>query len=180
MKNIWLIIIGIVIVLVIIWLIGGNSISSMLMGNTPTPTPAAMQQISPSPEAMAPANTVYQSANDPKLGAIMTDSKGMTLYTFDKDTTGVSNCSGQCEVNWPVYAPTGADSGTLPENITVITRADGTKQYAWKGMPLYYYIKDTKAGDTTGDGVGGTWHVVNLTAATSPTTTTPDSDDSQY
>jgi predicted lipoprotein with Yx(FWY)xxD motif len=48
----------------------------------------------------------------------------------------------------------------MPANITVIIRTDGTKQFAWNSMPLYYYSKDAKAGDLTGDGVGGVWHLV--------------------
>jgi predicted lipoprotein with Yx(FWY)xxD motif len=49
---------------------------------------------------------------------------------------------------------------TLPTNWSVTTRTDGTKQYTYKGMPLYFYSKDTKPEDVTGDGVGGVWHLV--------------------
>ena len=87
---------------------------------------------------------------------IFTDGKGMTLYTFDKDTSGVSNCSGKCAVNWP---PMMAKTGAKAEgSFSIIKRADGTMQWAHKGLPLYTWIKDTKAGDTTGDGVGKVWH----------------------
>jgi predicted lipoprotein with Yx(FWY)xxD motif len=93
---------------------------------------------------------------------ILTDAKGMTLYTWDKDTQGtagaaaVSNCNDQCATNWPpAMAAAGA---TATADFTLVTRKDGTVMWAYKGWPLYTWIKDTKPGDTTGDGVGGTWH----------------------
>ena len=88
---------------------------------------------------------------------IFTDAKGMTLYTWDKDTVGVSsNCYDKCAVNWP---PALADAGaTAAGDFTLVDRTDGTKVWAYKGWPLYLWIKDTKPGDTTGDGVGGVWH----------------------
>lgn len=80
----------------------------------------------------------------------------MTLYTFDKDTQGsASNCYEQCAVNWP---PLFADaSATAEGDFTIIDRTDG-KIWAYKGWPLYFWIKDTKPGDTTGDMVGEVWH----------------------
>lgn len=86
-------------------------------------------------------------------------SNGMTLYSFDEDTKGVSSCSGSCAANWPPYVSSAAAS-KMPTDVTLITRADGSMQFAYKGMPLYYYAGDKKAGDTNGDGVGGTWHLV--------------------
>jgi predicted lipoprotein with Yx(FWY)xxD motif len=86
--------------------------------------------------------------------------KGMTLYTYDKDTanSGKSVCNDKCATNWP---PLKAAAGAKAEsNWTVISRDDGTTQYAYKGQPLYYFVKDKAAGDKTGDGVGGAWHVV--------------------
>ena len=89
---------------------------------------------------------------------ILTDSKGMTLYIWDKDAVGVSNCYDQCAVNWPpllVPADTAVDG-----DWTLVDRKDSDmKIVAYKGWPLYLWIKDTKPGDTTGDGVGGTWHI---------------------
>ena len=88
---------------------------------------------------------------------ILTDAKGMTLYTWDKDAVGVSNCYDQCADNWP---PLLVDASTKVEgDFTLVDRKDSDKKIvAYKGMPLYLWIKDTKPGDTTGDGVGGTWH----------------------
>jgi predicted lipoprotein with Yx(FWY)xxD motif len=96
---------------------------------------------------------------DTALGPVYVDQKGMTLYTFDKDETGKSNCYDDCAVNWP---PLTAAEGSTPEGEwTVIERTDGTSQWAYEGKPVYLWIKDMKPGDTTGDGVGGVWHVVH-------------------
>ena len=87
---------------------------------------------------------------------VLTDANGMTLYTYDKDTAGVSNCYDKCAVNWPplmVSADAKAEG-----DFTIVDRTDGTKMWAYKGMPLYLWVKDTKPGDTTGDGVGEVWH----------------------
>ena len=90
---------------------------------------------------------------------VLVGDKSMTLYTFDKDTadSGKSVCNGQCAVNWPPLMA--ADSDKAEGSWTIVTRDDGKKQFAYKGKPVYYWIKDTKAGDKTGEGAGGTWHV---------------------
>lgn len=98
----------------------------------------------------APVMTV-----DTDKGEVLAGENGMTLYTFRKDTEGVSNCYDQCATNWP---PLMADDSAMAEgDFTVIERNDGSKQWAKGGMPLYFWIKDEKKGDTTGDGVGGNW-----------------------
>jgi predicted lipoprotein with Yx(FWY)xxD motif len=90
-------------------------------------------------------------------GPTLTDAKGMTLYTFDKDIDGKSACNGKCAENWPpLMAGAGA---TAPAGYSVIARDDGGKQWAYKGMPLYGWVKDAKPGDVTGDGVNGSWHI---------------------
>lgn len=87
---------------------------------------------------------------------ILTDANGMTLYTWDKDAAGVTNCYEQCAANWP---PLIAAEGATPEgDFTLVARNDGTQMWAYEGMPLYLWVKDQAPGDTTGDGVGGTWH----------------------
>ena len=89
-------------------------------------------------------------------GKVLVDDKGMTLYTFDKDAGGKSACVDKCAQNWP---PLPADAGAAaPAGYSVIARADGTRQWAYKGKPLYGWAKDKKPGDTTGDGVGKVWH----------------------
>jgi predicted lipoprotein with Yx(FWY)xxD motif len=91
-------------------------------------------------------------------GPTLVDAKGMTLYTFDKDSAGKSACNGPCASNWP---PLVADAGASPSGSwTIVARDDGSKQWAYKNKPLYTWAKDTKPGDITGDGfLNGAWHV---------------------
>lgn len=91
-------------------------------------------------------------------GATLVSSAGMTLYTFDKDAagSGKSACNGPCAVNWPPLMASDADR--LSGDWSIVTRDDGSKQWAYKGKPLYRWIKDQKPGDKTGDGVLKVWH----------------------
>jgi predicted lipoprotein with Yx(FWY)xxD motif len=88
---------------------------------------------------------------------VITDAKGMTLYTYDKDTAGqASTCAGKCAAAWP---PAYATSGAKPiGDFTLVKSADGKDMWAYYGMPLYGWVKDQKPGDTTGDMVGNVWH----------------------
>lgn len=88
---------------------------------------------------------------------VLTDEAGMTLYIFDKDTAGVTNCYDTCAEKWP---PLFAADDAQPEgDFTLVERTDGTKMWAYKDMPLYYWVDDKAPGDITGDGVGGVWHL---------------------
>jgi len=95
---------------------------------------------------------------DSSLGKVLVDAKGMTLYTFDKDSGGASACYDTCAQNWPPMAAA-ADAKPVGD-YAIIDRTDGTKQWTYDGKPLYTFIKDSKAGDVTGDGVKGVWHVI--------------------
>ena len=88
---------------------------------------------------------------------VLVGSNGMTLYTFDRDAanSGKSACNGQCAALWPPLMAKADDKGS--GDWSVITRDDGAKQWAYKGKPLYFWVKDTKAGDRTGDGVNNVW-----------------------
>jgi predicted lipoprotein with Yx(FWY)xxD motif len=88
---------------------------------------------------------------------MLTNSAGMTLYTFDKDTAGKSACNGPCAVNWPPLMA--KDDAKTSGDYSIVTRDDGKKQWAYKGKPLYTWVKDQKSGDKTGDGVNNVWHV---------------------
>jgi predicted lipoprotein with Yx(FWY)xxD motif len=90
---------------------------------------------------------------------VLTNPSGMTLYTFDKDVagSGKSVCNGPCATNWPPVRASGIDMGL--GDWSVITRDDGTKQWAYKGKPLYTWAKDAKPGDRTGDGFNNAWRV---------------------
>jgi predicted lipoprotein with Yx(FWY)xxD motif len=90
---------------------------------------------------------------------VLTGSNGMTLYTFDKDAagSGKSLCNGPCATNWPpLYA---ADGAMANGDYSIISRDDGKQQWALKGKPLYYWVKDMKPGDRTGDGFNNVWRV---------------------
>lgn len=91
---------------------------------------------------------------------ILVDSKGMTLYTFDKDKEipGKSACSGQCAENWPPLMATAEDKKS--GDYDVIKRDGDQSQWTYKGQPLYLFKKDSKPGDMTGDGVKDVWHVI--------------------
>ena len=90
---------------------------------------------------------------------ILTGSNGMTLYVFDKDAagSGKSVCNGPCATNWPPLLA--MDGETASSDYGVVVRDDGRKQWAYKGKPLYYWIKDQRPGDKTGDGVNNLWRI---------------------
>jgi predicted lipoprotein with Yx(FWY)xxD motif len=103
--------------------------------------------------AAEPAGPAPQAKN----GMFVT-AKGMTLYTFDKDSAGKSACNGPCATNWPPALA--ADGAKGMGDWTIVVRDDGLKQWAYKGKPVYAWVKDQKPGDTTGDGfLNGAWHV---------------------
>lgn len=94
------------------------------------------------------------------VDGVLTNSAGMTLYTFDRDATGSgkSVCNGPCAANWPPLMA--AADAKASGDYAIVTRDDGGKQWAYKGKPLYLWIKDTKPGDATGEGMANnTWHV---------------------
>ena len=99
-----------------------------------------------------------------KLGKILVDDKGMTLYVFDKDTFGKSNCTGDCLKNWPpliVKSEKDLVAGRLiTGKLATIKREDGTLQVTINAMPLYTYAKDKQFGDVTGQGIGDVWWTV--------------------
>lgn len=100
--------------------------------------------------AAAPVKTVKTDK-----GEVLAGENGMTLYTYKDDSKGMSTCYDQCAVNWP---PLKAEGNAMAEGaFSVVDRKDGTKQWAKDGMPLYFFIKDKKEGDATGDGIKGEW-----------------------
>jgi len=163
MKQAWIwIVVVIVVVVAIVGYTQKETIKAMMGGSSPQPAVQVTTNPQPtsSSSASAPTSNIYTVKTDPTKGKYLADFQGMTLYTYDKDTAGVSNCDGGCAKAWPPYTSGATAESDLPTNITVITRTDGSKQFAWKGMPLYYYASDQKAGDIMGDGVGGIWHIV--------------------
>ena len=121
-----------------------------------------------------PATTISSSTSSAtaidvgttSLGKVLVDSEGRTLYLYKKDTKGgtTSACDATCAAVWPpVKATTTPKAGTGVDvtKISTITRADGTKQVTYNGMPLYRHTADTKSGDVTGEKVESEWYVVN-------------------
>ncbi len=111
--------------------------------------------------SLAAAATVEIKAKD-GIGNFLTDEKGMTLYLFKKDTPGKSACAGPCVDKWPLFAAevVTVPAGVIAADFAVITRDDGKKQTTYKGLPLYYFFKDVKPGDTAGQGFNTVWYVV--------------------
>jgi len=155
-KKYWWVI-GIVVVVVLYFgyraTQGGMGYSSTL----PTSTIMPSQTTSGVP---APSGNIYTTRTDPTKGSYIADFQGMSLYVSDNDSAGTSNCSGTCAATWRPYTSGATAESNLPANITVITRTDGSMQFAWMGKPLYYNVSDQNPGDTLGDGVGGIWHLV--------------------
>lgn len=109
---------------------------------------------------LAGCSTMYATPAPTKIvDGVLTNSAGMTLYTFDKDAagSGKSECNGPCAANWPPLLA--ASDAKASGDYTVVTRADGAKQWAYKGKPLYLWVKDAKPGDRSGDGFNNVWHV---------------------
>ncbi|MFI6843069.1 hypothetical protein [Kitasatospora sp. NPDC050467] len=150
---------------------GGGSSTSSGSGSTATAPamPSSPAGSSPSGSSAPAGAATLQTATDPKLGTVVTDSAGFTLYRFDKDTANppMSNCNGNCASTWPPAPANGAVTvkGIDSKLVGTVTRADGSKQITLNGWPAYRYAPDTKPGDTKGQGVGGTWFALTPTGA---------------
>jgi predicted lipoprotein with Yx(FWY)xxD motif len=123
--------------------------------------PAPAVSAAPAPAAAEPTVSI---ATDAKLGKILVGDKGMTLYIFTKDGPNQSNCNADCLAKWPPLLTQGSPTlgeGVDPALVGSATLPDGTKIVTYNKMPLYYFVKDTKPGDTAGQGVGSVWFVVS-------------------
>ena len=115
--------------------------------------------------------TLAVHANPTQISnGVMASKEGKTLYTFDKDVTGKSNCNGGCAAAWPAF--TVANPALAGGDFSIVKRDDGASQWAFKGMPLYFFAGDAKAGDVNGDNQGGVWHVIR--SESKKTTAVPD------
>jgi len=107
--------------------------------------------------ASAWAQTAPAKSADTAKGKALVDAKGMTLYVFDKDAAGKSNCNGACTQIWPPLAA--AADAKASGDWSVVARSDGSRMWAYKGRPLYAWRDDKAPGDTGGDGFNGLWHI---------------------
>lgn len=125
----------------------GGGYSNQPAAQAANPTPASSQA------------TIFV-ANHPKLGKILVDARGMTLYVFKKDAPGVSNCTGGCLESWPpLLTSSGSPSGGpgASGKLTTITRSDHGTQVAYNDQPLYYFAGDQAPGAANGQGIGNSW-----------------------
>ncbi len=136
-----------------------KSSSSKSASTSPsTPTTAA-----PASTATGGATVAVQSS---KLGRVLVDANGRTLYLFEKDKGTMSACSGPCASGWPPDFTTGAPqvgSGATGSLLGTTKRTDGTTQVTYKGHPLYYFVGDKQPGDVNGEGLnafGAKWYVL--------------------
>lgn len=120
--------------------------------------------------ALLIALTLTACAHTDGKPELLATKSGMTVYTFDKDAPGKSNCAGQCLAIWPAVKP----SDVSGANVGTITRDDGTKQASFKGKPIYLFAADSKPGDAKGDNMENVWHVVPLTDGVSGRRGTPE------
>ena len=100
------------------------------------------------------------------VGPVLADAKGLTLYWYSKDTRMSSACTGSCATAWPPLTgkPEAAMGVRLVGKFGTITRANGVQQATYKGHPLYLYAGDMAPGQVKGNGLGGVWHVLRVTA----------------
>jgi predicted lipoprotein with Yx(FWY)xxD motif len=129
-------------------------------GTTNSPSAAASPSPSQAPLVKTASATVAGSSK-----TILVGPAGMTLYYYLPDKGGKITCTGQCLVNWPaLLAPSGqtkvVGTSDITGTFTLMTNTEANgQQVLYNNWPLYYWIKDKQAGDTTGQGVGGKWFV---------------------
>jgi len=123
---------------------------------TPTPTPTA-----------APAPGARLTVSHTSLGSFIADGRGVSLYLFEADKGTQSVCYGDCATNWPPLLTSGAvvtSGGASMSLVGTTKRTNGAMQVTYNGHPLYYFVGDSKPGDTNGEGInafGGGWDVVS-------------------
>ena len=114
-------------------------------------------EISNAPQIIDIAPGQIKSGANVPDGQIIADNDGMSLYTFEQDAAGQSNCYGGCAQAWPPALADSSvvDSNELPDNFSIISRDGGDEQWAYNDEPLYGWFQDGAPGDTTGDNVNG-------------------------
>ncbi len=141
-------------------------------GATTTTAAAVTTTAAPAVTTTAPSTAstaaLLKTADVGALGKIVVDGGGYTVYTWDRDTTSTSGCTGGCAGTWPaVLVPDGTATPIPADGVTGTlassARSDGGgNQLTLDGKPLYRYAADAAPGDAQGDGVGGVWHVVKV------------------
>ena len=145
--------------------------SSGAAGSAPGTKPSDAASAVPASSTVGKA-LVVAVANG-AVGKYLTGENGMTLYIFTPDSANKSTCMDACAAKWPPFTVAAADTlkpdASVTAKLSTFARPDGALQVTLGGAPLYYFAADTKAGDTTGQGVGGKWYVASPAgAAASP------------
>ena len=126
---------------------------------------SASSSVSPPTTKDGRAATI--GAANENLGKILVNSQGRTLYLFQKDSGTTSECTGACAANWPplrANSPPRIGGGANASLVASTMRSDGSRQITYNNHPLYTFVKDTRAGDTNGEGLtafGGTWYAIS-------------------
>jgi predicted lipoprotein with Yx(FWY)xxD motif len=126
------------------------------------------------PKAADGKSATVGIANE-SVGEVLVDSRGRTLYVFERDAGSKSACTGACSAQWPPLLASGKPTvgvGANPSLAAISARLDGTTQVTYNGHPVYLFSGDQKPGDTNGQAVnafGGLWYVISASGA--PVTT---------
>jgi predicted lipoprotein with Yx(FWY)xxD motif len=144
---------------------GGSSASSS--GSTPTTTAQAAGQASSSALGGIQPGDVVLIVQKSAIGYVLAAADGQVVYTYGKDTKGgAPTCTGSCATTWPPLTgkPLASEADKLPGTLGTVSDPNGAKQVTYNGLPLYTF-KGAKLFATTGNGVGGEWHVIKLSAS---------------
>jgi predicted lipoprotein with Yx(FWY)xxD motif len=147
---------------------GGSSGSSASSpGATPTTTAQAAGQASSSALGGIQPGDVVLIVQKSAIGYVLAAANGQVVYTYGKDSKGSAPaCTGSCATTWPPLTgkPLASQADKLPGTLGTVSDANGAKQVTYNGLPLYTF-KGAKVFATTGNGVGGEWHVIKLSAS---------------
>lgn len=150
---------------------GTSSSSSSASTSASTPPAAAAATSTPSAATGSTQAGAVITVGSSSYGSMIVDGQGRTLYLFEADTGTQSTCSGQCAQNWPPFTTTGAPTvmgGVMQSLVGTTTRSDGSSEVTYAGHPLYYFVGDSKPGDTNGEGVnafGAGWDMLTPAGA---------------
>jgi predicted lipoprotein with Yx(FWY)xxD motif len=142
------------------------SASAVARGGYGAPVATSTSPVDTTAGTASSGGAATLSIGHTSVGDIVVDAQGFTLYVFTKDSKGVSSCTGACATAWPpelVSNTPAATGGVDRSKLTEITRADGAKQLAYDGRPLYRYANDAKPGDVTGQKINDAWFVIDAT-----------------
>ncbi len=142
---------------------GGSSGTSSTSGSTSTAQPGGQ----PSSAALAPPGSQVIIVQRSAIGFVLALANGQVVYTNTKDTKGgTPTCSGSCASLWPPVTgnPVASSATKGLATLGTVSDANGAKQITYNGMPLYTY-KGAKALSTSGNGIGGMWHVIKMSAS---------------